>query len=39
MDFAREDAIDAERYNRMLWTGLMGDRPYPVRKAARHAAD
>jgi hypothetical protein len=39
MDFAREDAIDAERYNRILWAGLMGDRPYPVRKAVRDAAD
>ena len=39
MDFAREDAIDAERYNRILWAGLMGDRPYPVRKAVRDADD
>jgi YVTN family beta-propeller protein len=39
MDFGRYDAIDAERYNRILWTGLMGDRPYPVRKAVRDAAD
>jgi DNA-binding beta-propeller fold protein YncE len=32
MDFEREDAIDAERYNRILWTGLMGNRPYPERR-------
>ena len=39
MDFTREDAIDAQRYNRILWAGLMGDRPYPVRKAVRDADD
>jgi len=39
MDFEREDAIDAERYNRILWAGLMGGRPYPERKAVRDAGD
>jgi YVTN family beta-propeller protein len=29
MDFRREDAIDSERLNRMLWAGLMGAAPYP----------
>ncbi|WP_291511921.1 bifunctional YncE family protein/alkaline phosphatase family protein [Acidithiobacillus sp.] len=29
MDFSREDRLDADRYNRILWKGLM-DRPYPA---------
>jgi DNA-binding beta-propeller fold protein YncE len=29
MDFSKEDAVDAEEYNRVLWRGLMGSRPYP----------
>ncbi|HVP62676.1 MAG TPA: beta-propeller fold lactonase family protein [Myxococcaceae bacterium] len=29
MDFTREDRVDAATYNRLLWKGLMGDRPYP----------
>jgi YVTN family beta-propeller protein len=38
-DFRKEDRIDAAAFNRVLWKGLMGERPYPVRrpKAARHA--
>ena len=39
MDFQREDAIDAERYNRILWQGLMGARPYPERQARRDAGE
>ena len=36
MDFTREDAVDAQAYNRILWRGLMGDdKPYPIRKAAK----
>jgi hypothetical protein len=35
-NFAREDAIDVESYNRELWAGLMGSRPYPtIRTATR----
>jgi YVTN family beta-propeller protein len=30
MDFTSEDRFDFARYNRVLWTGLMGDRPYPA---------
>ena len=33
MDFSREDLVDAQVYNRVLWRGLMGERPYPVRRA------
>lgn len=30
MDFTSEDRFDFARYNRILWQGLMGDRPYPA---------
>jgi DNA-binding beta-propeller fold protein YncE len=30
MDFATEDKMDFARYNRILWKGLMGDKPYPA---------
>jgi hypothetical protein len=33
MDFSKEDLVDAQTYNRVLWRGLMGDRPYPLRRA------
>ena len=29
-DFSREDALDDVRFNRTLWRGLMGDRPFPA---------
>ncbi|HXN14937.1 MAG TPA: hypothetical protein VN878_01085 [Usitatibacter sp.] len=29
MDFSTEDSVDAEAYNRILWKGLMPNRPYP----------
>jgi YVTN family beta-propeller protein len=35
-DFRREDRIDAQAFNRVLWQGLMGNAPYPTRRA--HAA-
>jgi hypothetical protein len=28
-DWSSEDRIDAEQYDRVLWTGLAGARPYP----------
>jgi YVTN family beta-propeller protein len=28
-NFEREDAVDSAEYNRILWEGLMGNRPYP----------
>ena len=31
MDFSSEDRFDFARYNRILWKGLAGDRPYPDR--------
>ncbi|MBI3785968.1 MAG: beta-propeller fold lactonase family protein [Deltaproteobacteria bacterium] len=29
MDFTVEDRVDFARYNRILWTGMMGNKPYP----------
>jgi hypothetical protein len=29
MDFSAEDRIDFNRYNHILWEGLMGSKPYP----------
>jgi hypothetical protein len=30
-DFRKEDLNDETVYNRVLWAGTMGDRPYPTR--------
>jgi DNA-binding beta-propeller fold protein YncE len=32
MDFDKEDRVDTNRYNRILWRGLMAAQPYPVRR-------
>ncbi|MGB6690738.1 MAG: hypothetical protein WBE76_23120 [Terracidiphilus sp.] len=29
MDFSVEDHLDSNKYNRILWAGTMGDKPYP----------
>jgi hypothetical protein len=29
MDFTTEDKFDFATYNRILWKGLMGNKPYP----------
>jgi YVTN family beta-propeller protein len=34
-DFRKEDRIDAPAFNRILWQGLKGDRPYPTTRTAR----
>jgi hypothetical protein len=36
MDFSSEDKFDFASYSRILWKGLMGDRPYPE---TRNGAD
>lgn len=36
MDFSVEDHLDTPKYNRILWAGTMGGRPYP---AARSGLD
>ena len=30
MDFTTEDRVDPEDFNRILWKGLMGNKPYPA---------
>jgi len=30
MDFTVEDHVDGARFNRILWQGLMGSKPYPA---------
>jgi YVTN family beta-propeller protein len=30
MDFSHADRVPRERFNHVLWTGLMGERPYPA---------
>jgi hypothetical protein len=29
-DFSQEDRVDPEKFNRVIWQGLMGDKPYPT---------
>jgi hypothetical protein len=29
LDFSKEDVVDAEMYNRILWKGIVGNKPYP----------
>ncbi|MGA7340228.1 MAG: TonB-dependent receptor [Terracidiphilus sp.] len=33
MDFSVEDHLDAQKYNRILWAGTMGDKPYPATRS------
>ncbi len=33
MDFTTEDRVDPADFNRILWKGMMGNRPYPVAPA------
>ena len=35
MDFSSEDKFNFAQYNRILWTGLMGDKPYPDRPTGK----
>jgi hypothetical protein len=30
MDFSKEDLVDGAQFNRILWQGLMGSKPYPA---------
>lgn len=35
-DFSAEDKVDAPRYNRLLWSGIMGEGvPYPATRSGR----
>jgi DNA-binding beta-propeller fold protein YncE len=33
MDFSVEDHLDTAKYNRILWAGTMGDKPYPAKRS------
>jgi hypothetical protein len=33
--FVKEDLNDADTYNRVLWRGTMGDKPYPTARSGR----
>ena len=35
LDFSVEDRLDVARFNRVLWAGLAGDRPYPETRDGR----
>jgi len=35
MNFTNEDDFDFAQYNRVLWKGLMGNRPYPSRPSGK----
>jgi DNA-binding beta-propeller fold protein YncE len=37
MDYDEEDKLDTPRFNRVLWQGLMGNKPYPKRRPGRQA--
>jgi hypothetical protein len=30
MDFTTEDRLDPVNFNRILWKGMMGNKPYPA---------
>jgi hypothetical protein len=32
-DFSEADQVPPAQFNRVLWTGLMGDKPYPVTRS------
>jgi YVTN family beta-propeller protein len=34
-DFSVEDHLDVEKFNRAMWVGLMGSRPYPTVRTGR----
>jgi len=38
-DFSEADRVPTAKFNRVLWKGLMGDKPYPEHKGATNAAD
>jgi DNA-binding beta-propeller fold protein YncE len=34
-NFKHPDAIDSAVFNRVLWRGVMGDKPYPATRSRR----
>jgi len=39
MDFSHEDRIPTEKFNRILWKGMMGSKPYPELKPGKTRAE
>jgi hypothetical protein len=39
MDFSHEDRIPTEKFNRILWKGMMGGKPYPELKPGKTRAE
>ena len=39
LDFSDSDRVDPLLYNRILWKGMMHDKPYPPSLSAKHAGD
>ena len=35
LNFNAEDRLDSERFNLVLWKGMMGDKPYPAERSGR----
>ncbi len=35
MDFRDADRVDDDTFNRVLWRGMMGNRPYPSRPTGK----
>ncbi|MBV9488753.1 MAG: phosphoesterase [Verrucomicrobia bacterium] len=33
LDFSKEDAVDADRFNRIIWVGLHPHQPYPTKRS------
>lgn len=38
-NFKEPDALDAAAFNRVLWEGMMGSRPYPAGRSGHHGSD
>ncbi len=39
MDFSQEDRIPTEKFNRILWKGIMGSKPYPALKPGKTVSE
>jgi hypothetical protein len=35
LDFSDADLVDGGQFNRLLWKGMMGNRPYPARPTGK----
>jgi DNA-binding beta-propeller fold protein YncE len=36
MDYDEEDKLDTPRFNRELWKGIMGKKPYPMKRSGKN---